>query len=173
MTQQILTGLNAPPLKASTGIDLDDLIGYALRRAQIQIFQHLVEQLNEFELRPAQFSALAIIEKTPGVTQTALARILAIEPPQVVPMVNKLEERGLALRVRCKPDKRSYGLFLSKAGEVLLKHLKQVAAQSDIDASANLDTQERKQLLRLLQKVYSEKVSEVLSSRTTNISGGV
>ncbi|MDR3562901.1 MAG: MarR family transcriptional regulator [Negativicutes bacterium] len=154
--------LESPALEAYANADivLDDLIGYALRRAQIQVFQHLVEQLNEFDLRPAQFSALAIIDQNPGPTQTELARILAIEPPQVLPIVNKLEERGLALRVRCKPDKRSYGLFLSKAGEALLKRLKQVAAQSDIDASANLNAEEREQLLRLLQKVYSKPVGE-------------
>jgi DNA-binding MarR family transcriptional regulator len=139
---------------ADSDIVLDELIGYALRRAQIQVFQHLVEQLNEFDLRPAHFSALAIIDQNPGPTQTDLARSLAIDPPQVVPMLNKLEALGLALRVRSKLDKRSYGLYLSKAGEALLKRLKDVAAQSDIAATANLTTQERAQLLGLLQKVY-------------------
>ena len=139
---------------ADSDIVLDELIGYALRRAQIQVFQHLVEQLNEFDLRPAQFSALAIIDQNPGPTQTDLARSLAIDPPQVVPMLNKLEALGLALRVRSKLDKRSYGLYLSKAGEALLKRLKGVAAQSDIAATANLTPQERAQLLGLLQKIY-------------------
>ncbi len=145
------------PAPASDPLDtgvLDDLIGYALRRAQIQVFQHLVERLNAYDLRPAQFSALAIIAQNPGPTQAELAKSLAIEPPQVVPMVNKLEERGLALRVRCKPDKRSYGLFLSKAGEALLKELKEVAARSDQEATANLSTEEREQLRGLLRKVY-------------------
>jgi len=141
------------PDTLETGV-LDDLIGYALRRAQIQVFQHLVEKLNAYDLRPAQFSALAIIARNPGPTQAELAKALAIEPPQVVPMVNKLEERGLALRVRCKPDKRSYGLFLSKAGEALLKELQDVAASSDQEATANLSTEERGQLLVLLRKVY-------------------
>ncbi|MBC3948619.1 MarR family winged helix-turn-helix transcriptional regulator [Pseudomonas folii] len=135
-------------------IVLDELIGYALRRAQIQVFQHLVEQLAEHDLRPAQFSALAIIGQNDGPTQTDLARKLAIDPPQVVPMLNKLEALGLALRVRSKVDKRSYGLYLSKAGETLLKHLKQVAAQSDVAATGNLTPQERAQLLGLLQKIY-------------------
>lgn len=135
--------------------ELDDLLGYALRRAQIQVFQHFVEQLSEFGLRPAQFSALAIIHKNPGPTQTELARALAIEPPQVVPMVNKLEEMGLALRIRSKVDKRSYGLYLSKAGEQLLKKLKNVAAQSDTASTSNLSAKERGQLLDLLRKIYT------------------
>lgn len=61
--------------------------------------------------------------------QTDLARALAIEPPQVVPLLNKLESRALAVRVRCKPDKRSYGIFLSKTGETLLKALKEIAVR--------------------------------------------
>ena len=136
----------------STG--LDNLIGYALRRAQIKVFQHFVEQLAEYDLRPAQFSALAIIAQNPGPTQTELAKALAIEPPQVVQMVNKLEKAGLALRIRSKADKRSYGLYLSKAGEKLLARLQEVAASSDEASTASLDNVERAELLRLLQKVY-------------------
>ncbi|MEE4947236.1 MarR family transcriptional regulator [Pseudomonas alliivorans] len=133
---------------------LDDLIGYAMRRAQLKLFQNLIARLSSHDLRPAQFSALAIIDKNPGLMQADLARALAIEPPQVVPLLNKLESRALAVRLRCKPDKRSYGIFLSKTGETLLKELKQIAAESDLDSTSALNSQEREELLRLLKKVY-------------------
>ncbi|GAB0076903.1 hypothetical protein TOC8171_23050 [Pseudomonas syringae] len=71
---------------------LDDLIGYAMRRAQLKLFQNLIGRLSAHDLRPAQFSALAIIEQTPGLMQADLAKALAIEPPQVVPLLNKLED---------------------------------------------------------------------------------
>lgn len=135
---------------------LNDLIGYAMRRAQLKLFQNLISRLSDHDLRPAQFSALAIINQNPGLMQADLARALTIEPPQVVPLLNKLESRALAVRVRCKPDKRSYGIFLSKTGETLLKELNQIAAQSDLDATAALDNQEREELLRLLKKIYQE-----------------
>ena len=141
-----------PPLDSA----LDDLIGYAMRRAQLKLFQNLIAQLAVHDLRPAQFSALAIIDRNPGLMQADLARALAIEPPQVVPLLNKLESRALAVRLRCKPDKRSYGIFLSKSGETLLKTLKDIAAQSDLDATAALDSEERATLLRLLKKVYQD-----------------
>lgn len=146
------SGDNPAPLDAA----LDDLIGYAMRRAQLKLFQNLIGRLSAHDLRPAQFSALAIINQNPGLMQTDLARALAIEPPQVVPLLNKLESRALAVRVRCKPDKRSYGIFLSKAGEALLKELTQIAAESDKDATAALDNQERDELLRLLKKIYRD-----------------
>ncbi|WP_338524159.1 MarR family transcriptional regulator [Pseudomonas batumici] len=142
--------------RAPLDSSLDDLIGYAMRRAQLKLFQNLIERLSAHDLRPAQFSALAIIEQSPGLMQADLAKALAIEPPQVVPLLNKLESRALAVRVRCKPDKRSYGIFLSKTGETLLKELKQIAAESDRDATSALDSQEREELLRLLKKVYQQ-----------------
>lgn len=141
-----------PPLDSA----LDELIGYAMRRAQLKLFQNLIGRLSDHDLRPAQFSALAIIDQNPGLMQADLARALAVEPPQVVPLLNKLESRALAVRVRCKPDKRSYGIFLSKGGETLLKALKEIAAQSDLDATAALNSQERDELLRLLKKVYQD-----------------
>jgi len=146
--------LTEPVAEAPLDAALDNLVGYALRRVQLRVFQELVGRFAVFEVRPAQFTALAIIEQNPGLMQADLARALAIEPPQAVVLLNKLESRGLAVRVRCKPDKRSYGIFLSKAGEALLKQLKEVAAQSDQSATAALDDDERQQLLRLLHKVY-------------------
>lgn len=152
--------MNTPtalPLDADTSVlptGLEGLIGYAMRRAQMQVFQHLVECLAPYDLRPAQFSALAIIAQNPGPTQAELAKALHIEPPQVVPLLNKLEQAGLALRIRNKTDKRSYGLYLSKAGEQLLKALYGIAEDSDRAATANLDDNERQQLLALLTKTY-------------------
>jgi len=136
---------------------LNNLVGYVMRRVQMKITQHLNGQLEGHGIRPAQFTALSVIEQSPGLMQTDLAKALAIEPPQAVLMVNKLEERGLAMRVRSLPDKRAYGLFLSKAGEQMLKQLTAIVIQSDIDATATLSSEERDQLLVLLNKLYHDQ----------------
>lgn len=148
-----LTSLSETPFDTS----LDELIGYAIRRAQLKVFQHFVNKLATYELRPAHFSAMAIIDQNLGLMQADLARALAIEPPQLVPLLDKLEARTLAVRVRCKPDKRSYGIFLSKAGEQLLKELKQLAMESDIESTDALTIDERATLLELLHKIYRDR----------------
>lgn len=133
---------------------LDETLGYSLRRAQLQVFQHFTATMAAHDIRPAQFSALVVVEANPGVTQSALAQALGIDPPRVVNLIHKLEERGLALRVRCKRDRRSHGIFLTKSGETLLAELKRLALDSDRRATASLSDEERAQLLALLQKVY-------------------
>jgi DNA-binding MarR family transcriptional regulator len=134
-------------------VSLDELVGYVLRRAQIKVFQHLAGELAEHDLRPAQFAALAILEREPGLAQADLARSLKIEPPQMVNMLNKLESRALAVRVRSPSDKRSYGVFLSRNGEKLLQELKGVAVRSDAESTKALTGDERDTLLHLLRKV--------------------
>lgn len=146
--------LGAADVDAQPPHGLNDLIGYALRLTQMKVFQRLVESLAPYDMRPAQFSALAIIGRYPGSTQTELAKALNIEPPQVVPLLNKLEAADLAVRIRSKVDKRSYGLYLSKGGEQLLNTLYEVAEQSDRAATAGLDDAERRQLIMLLKKAY-------------------
>ncbi|WP_043310460.1 MarR family winged helix-turn-helix transcriptional regulator [Pseudomonas sp. ML96] len=145
-----------PPPVASEALDsaLNNLVGYMMRRVQMKLTQHLTSRLEEHDIRPAQFTALSIIEQSPGLMQADLAKALAIEPPQAVLMINKLEARGLAMRVRSNPDKRSYGLFLSKGGEQLLKQLKEVVRQSDLESTSALNAAEREQLLSLLNRLY-------------------
>lgn len=148
--KQAPTGEPVAPLDRA----LDGLIGYVLSRVQIKMFQNLANNFAEFDIRPTQFSALFIIHQNPGLMQAELARTLAIDPPQAVVMINKLEQQGLALRIRCKADKRSHGLFLSKSGEVLLKKLEAIAAQSDLESTSALSADECSQLLTILGKLY-------------------
>ncbi|SPJ32168.1 MarR family winged helix-turn-helix transcriptional regulator [Kushneria phyllosphaerae] len=142
------------------GLILEERLGYALRRAQLKVFKHFDEAMREHDIRPAQFSALVIIEGYPGVTQASLAQTLAIDPPRVVNLVNTLESRGLAVRVRSKRDRRSYGIFLTRAGEALVVTLKALSEQSDLTATQGLSDIERRQLLALLRRVYSPQAPE-------------
>lgn len=95
------------------------------------------------------------IEGYPGVTQSSLTQTLAIDPPRVINLVNSLEERGLAMRVRCKRDRRSHGIFLTKQGEALVDKLKELSSQSDLAATQALSEIEQRQLLMLLRKIYA------------------
>lgn len=139
------------------GLVLEERLGYALRRAQLKVFKHFAEAMREHDIRPAQFSSLVVIEGYPGVTQSSLAQTLSIDPPRVVSLINSLEERGLAMRVRCKRDRRSHGIFLTKTGEALVERLKGLAEQSDLEATQSLSEIERRQLLTLLRKIYASE----------------
>jgi DNA-binding MarR family transcriptional regulator len=135
------------------GSPLAGLVGYAVRRVQLALFQDIVNVLQSHKIRPAQFSVMALLEANPGVTQSSLAQALGVDPPRMVNLIHDLEEQGLALRVRCKQDRRSHGVFLSKKGETLLAELKTLVEASDRHMTHRLSAAEREQLLELLGRV--------------------
>lgn len=132
---------------------LGGLVGYAVRRVQLVLFQDIVNALQDHKMRPAQFSVMVLLEANPGVTQSSLAQSLGVDPPRMVNLIHDLEKQGLAVRVRCKQDRRSHGVFLSKKGETLLAELKALVEESDRRMTQRLSAAEREQLLELLGKV--------------------
>jgi DNA-binding MarR family transcriptional regulator len=113
--------MTSPSRKPASGPDaagiaygaLDERAGYWLRRAQIAVFQDFFRAFRSFDIRPAQYSTLTIIERNPGLTQTQVADALGIKKANFVSMIKELEARGLARRQPVKGDKRSYGLYLT------------------------------------------------------------
>ena len=86
---------------SKTDIDLGplpELIGYVLRRAQLVVFQDFFSAFAPFDIRPAQFSVLTVIERNPGLTQSQVAAALGIKRTNFVGMLDALEKRGLAER---------------------------------------------------------------------------
>ena len=113
---------------AKSSIDLGplpELIGYVLRRAQLAVFQDFFAAFAPFDIRPAQFSVLTVIERNPGLTQSQVAEALGIKRTNFVGMLDELEKRGLAER-RQAGDKRFYALYLTADGAALMRKLRPV-----------------------------------------------
>src|SRR6201999_2509203 len=105
---------------------LPELIGYVLRRAQLAVFQDFFAAFAPFDIRPAQFSVLTVIERNPGLTQTQVAAALGIKRTNFVGMLDELERRALAERRQTGRDKRSHALYLPAEGAGLMRKLKPV-----------------------------------------------
>jgi DNA-binding MarR family transcriptional regulator len=110
---------------------LEDDIGYVLRRAQLVIFQRFFETFAAFDIRPAQYSVLTVIELNPGISQAQAADALGIKRPNFVAMIDALEERGLARRVPAEDDRRFHGLYLTDEGRALMAKLHKIGASQE------------------------------------------
>jgi DNA-binding MarR family transcriptional regulator len=96
--------------------DIEDIIGYKLRLAQLLVFQDFLETFSELRLRPAEFSVLVLIARSPGLKQTEVAERLGIKRANFVALMDGLERRGLAERRKSASDKRSHSLHLTPDG---------------------------------------------------------
>ncbi|WP_235205708.1 MarR family winged helix-turn-helix transcriptional regulator, partial [Cupriavidus sp. SK-4] len=100
---------------------LDNLIGYAIRRAQIRIYEDFVLSLAQWQITPPRFSALIIISRNPHLKLTELAQILGIARSGAVLLVDALEEMNLVARRPAAGDRRAYSLVLTAAGRRTLE----------------------------------------------------
>src|SRR3974390_3038237 len=74
--------------------ELSDLLGYALKRAQLRLYEDFLKCVAPLQLTPAQFSVLLLLENNPGRHQTEVAGALGILRPNFVAMLDGLESRG-------------------------------------------------------------------------------
>jgi DNA-binding MarR family transcriptional regulator len=129
---------------------LDGLVGYALRRAQIAVFQDFHRTFTEVDIRPAQYSVLLVVHQTPGLRQSQVADALGIKRTNFVTLFDGLQQRGLALRAPVAGDRRAVALHLTEAGEALVGQLMALCDQHEARLTERLGESGRDELLRLL-----------------------
>ena len=145
------------PIAADRPIDtapLNQVIGYRLRRAQLYVFQQFIDRFAEFELRPAEYSALSLIGDNPGRKQSEIAQILGIKRANFVVLINGLDQRGLTVRRQQPGDLRSHALFLTPKGKAFVQRANEVQAEFEAHCIQRLGgVSARDQLLALLEKL--------------------
>lgn len=133
-------------------IDLDELndrLGYFVRRLQVSIFQDFIRRLARIDVSPAQFSVLVVINANPGLSQSELANALGIERARLVRMLHRLELRKLTVRLPSSADGRRHALELTREGEKLLARAKVLAAEHEEFMRTKLGPERHRQLLEL------------------------
>lgn len=146
----------APPSEpVDTGF-LRTLVGYNARRASLAVIEVFMERMAVYRLKVVEFSVLSLVAHNPGITSRQLCMTLGVLPPNLVGLIAALERRGLIERRPHPSDGRAMGVHLTPAGVDLTAQAEQTAAQLEVDATARLSPAERKTLIRLLQKVYTQ-----------------
>jgi DNA-binding MarR family transcriptional regulator len=130
---------------------LEGHLGYFVRRLQVWIFQDFVRTLAAFDIRPAQFSVLVVIEANQGLSQADLADTLGIERARLVRLLDGLERRGLTRRKASPIDRRSHALFLTEPGQAALKRIKAAAGEHEAHLAERLGARKREALLSALR----------------------
>ena len=137
--------------------ELSELLGYAMKRAQLKVFEDFLRCVAPLQLTPAQFSVLLLLDRNPGRNQTEIANTLGILRPNFVSMLDGLESRGLCERMRSTNDRRSHILLLTEKGRAVLARAKKlVATKHEARLNELLGPANRVALLGMLAKIAAE-----------------
>lgn len=132
---------------------LDGLIGFHLRIAQIRVFKDFEDGVGELGLTPAGFSVMEVLRQNPGLTQSKLAAAIMLDRSSVVPLLDKLEKKGLLSRQSSTTDRRNNHLFLSEEGLKVLEASKALVKKHESRIAKALSKEESQQLIGLLSRL--------------------
>ena len=121
----------------------------AARRAQ----RLAEEALAEEGVRRQHFVVLTSLAEQGAASQAALGRRLWIDRSDLHAILNDLEEQGLVARVRDEQDRRRNVVELTRAGRTALARLDTRVDVAQDALLAPLSRAERRELIRLLERL--------------------
>jgi len=101
--------------------ELNNHLGYFVRRAQYWIFRDVNSKLERLKLDVIRYSILELISSNAGINQIQLSGALGIERARLVALLDELQGLDLLVRKRSVTDRRSHELHLTAVGDTLLR----------------------------------------------------
>lgn len=153
--------MGRPPVKPpSRTLDrglLPSLLGYVLRRTQSAVFDDFAATFTAAgeALTPGEFGLLVLVDRNAGLSQMALARALGIDRSTLVPILDRLQARGLLMRHRSPTDGRTHALALTPVGEKALARFARLVRTHEKRIASHLSAAETRTLIDLLDKVHA------------------
>lgn len=132
---------------------LSGLIGYNMKRLMSLVSADLARVLAAFDLRMLPFSALSVIVRQPGISQTELAGVLSIERSNLVQIIDDLAGRDFITRAPVAGDRRRNALMPTKAGSKMADVAQKAVFDHEARLFGVLSDTERDALLAMLIKV--------------------
>lgn len=119
---------------------------------------HSEATLAALGLRPRHLVALTVLREHNPATQQALASALAIDPTNLVGLLNELESAGLVARRRSDEDRRRHNVELTEEGERVLDNAERGIEAAEATLLHGLTEVERHTLYDLLQRATAGHV---------------
>ncbi|MEP2532945.1 MarR family transcriptional regulator [Shimia sp.] len=132
-------------------------MGYHMKRAQHVMISDMNAVIQPMGLRMITFSVLNMVVENPGLRQSQLADALVIERPNLVVILDGLEERDLISRDRVPTDRRAYALNATLAGRQLSDAAICAIEAHEARMLAGVSDEDRNTVLRVLGQVRRTK----------------
>ncbi|MEN9627075.1 MAG: hypothetical protein RJA10_301 [Pseudomonadota bacterium] len=134
-----------------------EMAGHLIRRLHqqsTQVFHNTLQAAGQ-ELTSVQFAALDAIEGQPGIDQARLAAAIGFDRATIGGVVDRLEQKGLLMRVVSAQDRRARELTLTREGQRLLAGVRPLVEGLQAEILGPLSTAERRAFLALARKALA------------------
>ncbi|MBC3842959.1 MarR family transcriptional regulator [Streptacidiphilus sp. 4-A2] len=129
------------------------LPSWLLGRAAARGHRLVGEALATEGIRMMHHAVLSAVAELGPLSQAELSRSLAIDPKDMVAIVNDLQREALLTRAPDPRDRRKNTVTISPAGQELLLRTEQLGDRANAELTAALTPEERAQLVSLLARI--------------------
>ena len=133
--------------------ELTESVSYRIRLLQIAAYKSFENVVSGHGSAPRYFGMLKIVEANPDITQARLAEALFLDRSSLVPILVALSREGWIERRPSPEDKRVRQVYLTGDGQVRLARLEREVIQHETMMTTGLNTDEKAELLRLLDRI--------------------
>jgi MarR family multiple antibiotic resistance transcriptional regulator len=128
-------------------------VGYLLGRARASLLSGLDAELAPFGLNAMQYAVLKQLAEGSARTAADLCRYMYYDTGSMTRVLDRLEEKGLLTRERCRDDRRVVFLHVAPAGRAQLPRLRAVGTRVLDDHLKGFGSNEVDALKRLLGRM--------------------
>ena len=141
---------------AKEPLDLSELKqtpGFMVRLLQLKFFEAFYPRFAELGVTPASYAILVTVRDNPGVAPSAVATVLRLQLPNLIKLLNAIEDDGLIRRIRSSTDRRAVELVLTAKGEKITREAVRITKPYNREMLAPLDADEQERLLEMLNRL--------------------
>lgn len=111
--------------------------------------------LEPFDVTPQQYNVLRILRGAgeQGLPTLEIGDRMVEQAPGITRLLDRLEAKGLVTRKRCPEDRRQVLCWLTPEGRDLVERLDEPVDRADASALEMLSEGEKRELIRLLDRV--------------------
>ncbi|QJR82396.1 MarR family transcriptional regulator [Alteromonas pelagimontana] len=127
----------------------------ALRRVIRAVDLRSKQLSRDVGLTGPQLLVMQNIGTSPGIMVREIAENITLSPATITNILDRLEARGLATRIRSTTDKRKVGVYLSDEGKSALHNAPRPLQEHFIERFNQLKEWEQSQLVSTMQRIAS------------------
>lgn len=136
-----------------------------VQRLWVRMFEQRLPQLG---MTFTQCKVLVFLSRNEGTTQAKLAEASDTEPMTLVRVLDRMQRDGLIERRPDPADRRAHRLHLKPASSPILAEILRIGEKARSEALAGLSSDEREQMMTMLEHVRANLVALVSAGEPAN-----
>ncbi|HWR41012.1 MAG TPA: MarR family transcriptional regulator [Patescibacteria group bacterium] len=135
------------------GFDLQDSLGFIIRKTSGKIKSEMQNRFRPWDITPEQWVFIHFLGDQDGLSPQQLSDISHKDRANTLRIIDKLQRKELVTRRPCTKDRRVSHIFLTERGRRIREELEAVIRKMQMEAMAGIDLDRISELKQVLHRM--------------------